>query len=281
MALVPKEGGSMSYQVPILTSVNYPIWSVKVKSIMDAYGLWETVEPRGLGEEPDPKKSKQALAFLFQAIPEDMVLQMASYTDPKNVWDGLKTRFLGVDRVRTARLATLRKELETMCMKEGEAVDDFVAKLNGVASKVRSLGYELEEVDLVKRLLNSMPKPFFQIVASIEQCFDLDSMFFDEAVGRLKAFEERLKGLGEKEEVQGQVLLAEHKYGESSGQGRGRGRSYGRGERGRGRGTSRGGDKSRFRCFDCGEFGHFGYECTKWKDKDEANLIQDEEPALL
>ncbi|GJX69038.1 putative zinc finger, CCHC-type containing protein [Tanacetum coccineum] len=231
MALVPKEGGSMSYQVPILTSVNYPVWSVKVKSIMDAYGLWGTVEPRGLGEEPDEKKSKQALAFLFQAIPEDMVLQMASYTDPKQVWDGLKTRFLGVDRVRTARLATLRKELETMRMKEGEAVDDFVAKLN--------------------------------------------------AVGRLKAFEERLKGLGEKEEEQGQVLMAEHKYGESSGQGRGRGRSYGRGERGRGRGTGRVSDKSRFRCFDCGELGHFGYECTKWKDKDEANLIQDEEPALL
>nr|GEW14433.1 zinc finger, CCHC-type [Tanacetum cinerariifolium] len=168
-----------------------------------------------------------------------------------------------------------------MRMKEGEAVDDFVAKLNGIASKVRSLGYEREEVDLVKRLLNSMPKSFFQIVASIEQCFDLDSMFFDEAVGRLKAFEERLKGLGEKEEEQGQVLMAEHKYGESSGQGRGRGRSYGRGEKGRGRGTGGGGDKSRFWCFDCGEFGHFGYEYTKWKDKDEANFIQDEEPALL
>ena len=42
--------------------------------------------------ESDPKKKKQALAFLFQAIAEDMVLQMADYTDPKQVWDGLKTR---------------------------------------------------------------------------------------------------------------------------------------------------------------------------------------------
>ena len=86
----------MSYQVPVLTPTNYPVWAVKIKSIMDAHGIWETVEAKALGEESNSKKKKQALAFLFQAIPEDMVLQMASYTDPKQVWDGLKTWYLGV-----------------------------------------------------------------------------------------------------------------------------------------------------------------------------------------
>nr|GEV30467.1 zinc finger, CCHC-type [Tanacetum cinerariifolium] len=208
MALVPKEGGSMSYQVPALTSVNYPVWSVKVKSIMDAYGLWGTVEPRALGEEPDAKKSKQALVFLFQAIPEDMVLQM--------------------------------RELESLRMNEGETVDDFATKLTGLSSKARSLGYELEEVDLVKRLLDSMPKSFLQIVASIEQCFELDSMLFDEAVGRLKAYEERIKGAEKMEDTQGGLLFAsdgkshgcKHCGGGSSnrdnfGRGRGRGRGSG------------------------------------------------------
>ncbi|KAJ0493121.1 putative RNA-directed DNA polymerase [Helianthus annuus] len=285
MAMVPvKEAGSMSFQVLVLTPTNYPVWAVKVKAIMDANGVWETVEPRALGAEPDKKKAKQALAFLFQAIPEEIVLQMASYTDPKQVWDGLKTRYLGVDRVRAARLATLRRELETTRMKEGEAVDDFVVKLNGMASKVRSLGYELEEVDLVKRLLDSMPKPFLQLVASIEQCFDLDTMLFDEAVGRLKAYEERMKSHEEKE-GEGQLLMAsEQKNGDGDrrySRGRGRGRSSDRGGRGRGRGSGRV-DKSGIRCYDCGVFGHFSYECTKWNDKDkEANLIEEDEPTLL
>ncbi|KAI3744492.1 hypothetical protein L1987_57574 [Smallanthus sonchifolius] len=209
MAMVPvKEGYSMSYQYPILTPTNYPVWAVKVKSIMDAHGIWETLEPRALGEEPDSKKSKQALAFLFQAIPKEMVLQIASYTDPKQVWDGLKTRYLGVNRVRAARLATLKRELESLRMKEGETVDDFVTKLTGLVSKARSLGHELEEVDLVKRLLDSMPLSFLQIVASIEQCFDLDSMLFNEVVGRLKAYEERLKRTEKMEDIQGGLLLA-------------------------------------------------------------------------
>ena len=115
MMLVPaKKGGLMSYQVPVLTPTNYPVWAVKVKSIMDGYGIWETVEPRGWGEELDPKKKKQAITFLFQTIPKDMVLQMASYKDPKQVWDGVKIRYLGVDRVRAARRATLKRNVTTL-----------------------------------------------------------------------------------------------------------------------------------------------------------------------
>lgn len=285
MALIQaKEAGSMSYQIPMLTATNYPVWAIKVKSILDAHGLLETVEPRNLGEESDAKKSKQALAYLLQAIPEEMVLQMSSHTDPKKVWDGLKTRYLGVDRVRTARVATLKRELEGLRMKEGELVDDCATKLSGLVSKLRSLGHEVEEEELVRRILDAMPKSFLQIVASIEQCFELDTMLFDEAVGRLKAYEERIKSHGEKEEEQGKLLwVSEQKHGESSGRGRGRGRNFERGGRGRGRGSGRG-DKSGIRCYDCGVFGHFSYECTKWKDHDkdnELNLAQEDEPALL
>ena len=287
MALV-KEGGSLTYQVPVLTSTNYPVWAVKVKSIMDAHDIWETVEPKTSDKALDQKKSKQALAFLFQAIPEDMVLQMASYTDPKQMWDGLKTQYLRVDRVRTARLATLKRELESLRMKEDETVDDFVTKLSGLASKVRSLGYDLEEGDLVKRLLDSMPKSFLQIVASIEQCFELDSMLFDEAGGRLKAYEERIRGTERVEDTQGGLLLASDEKShvcKHCGNGRSNRDDFGHGRgRGRGSGRSRDGnervrDKSHVRCYKCGELGHYKNECPKW-EKEEAGLIE-EEPALF
>ncbi|KAL6498016.1 hypothetical protein OROGR_028413 [Orobanche gracilis] len=202
-------------------------------------------------------------------------------------------------------MISLKRELEGLRMKEGETVDDFVTKLSGLASRARSLGYELEDVDLVKRLLDSTPKSFLQIVASIEQCFELDSMLFDEVVGRLKAYEERIRGTEKFEDLQGGLLLTseekahvcKHCGNESSnlddfGRGRGRGRgseksrdNFGR-DQGRGRGSvkSREGngcarDKSHIRCFKCGEFGHYNNECPTW-EKQKANLI-DIEPALF
>lgn len=37
--LMVKEGGSMSYQVPVLTPMSYLVGAVKVKSIMDARNI--------------------------------------------------------------------------------------------------------------------------------------------------------------------------------------------------------------------------------------------------
>ncbi|PWA44575.1 zinc finger, CCHC-type [Artemisia annua] len=77
-------------------------------------------------------------------------------------------------------------------------------------------------------------KKFLPIVASIEQCQDLDKMLFEEAVGRLTAFEERLKSQDEQEEnYQDKLLMA-------SSTNQGRGRNFNKVGKGRERDTRQG-----------------------------------------
>lgn len=117
-------------------------------------------------------------------------------------------------------------------MKDNESINDFSGKISGIVAKFKSLCSTLEEEVIARRFLNSLPKKYSPIVAHIEQYSDLATMTFEEAVGRIKAYEERLQSHEEKDEEQDQLMMAsEQSYGDSSGYGRGHGRNYERGGR--------------------------------------------------
>ncbi|XP_021992439.1 uncharacterized protein LOC110889239 [Helianthus annuus] len=221
--------------------------------------------------------------MIFQTLRGDILMQVAQYESAKEVWDAIKVRYLGADMVQKARLQTLRSELETLKMGENEKISSFTSKLGGIKSKFRSLGTSIKNKKIVRKLLIYVPKKFLPIVASIKQYLELDKMTFEEVVGKITAFEECLKSQNDLEN--NNLLMASSDnhsgnwhHGKGRGdqsQGRGRGRSSFRGGRGRGRSLFRGGrgrgqnmergnrDTSEFKCYECGEFDHFAYECRK------------------
>ncbi|KAD7476957.1 hypothetical protein E3N88_00093 [Mikania micrantha] len=162
------------------------------------------IEPSA-NTQTDEKKDMTATAYLFQALPEDMIIQITNCKSAKEIWDALKTRNVSVenvsvDRVQKARLQTLKTEFEMLKMKEEDTIDSFTAKLNGIVTKASNLGTIYDQSTLVRKLLSSVPKRSVQIAATIEQFADLEATTLDEIIGRLKAFEERTSLLNEDSE---------------------------------------------------------------------------------
>ncbi|XP_076959890.1 uncharacterized protein LOC143636098 [Bidens hawaiensis] len=263
----PREQGNISLQCPKLTESNYTTLALLMETILKDYGLWEAVSSE---EEVDEKK-----AMILQTLPDDILMQV-------EVWDAIKVRHLGADLVQKARLQTLRSELETLKMKENETVSDFSGKLGSIRAKLKSFGYNLKDKILIRKLLNSVPKKFLPIVASIEQYLGIDKMPFEEAVGRIIAFEERLKSKDEPENDNEKKLLMASNHPKNWRCGRGRGNRSQDKDQGREpfKEERRHGnkDKSDLKCYECNEYGHFAYECPKWRNKErekdlEAHLI--------
>ena len=217
------------YQCPILKPANYTVWAIQIKIIHEANGLWEMIEPKA-NQQPDEKKDKAMIAYLYQALSEDVILQIAGCKTAKEVWEALKKRHVGADKVHKARVQSLMIEFQTLQMKEDDTLDAFTAKLNGYATKARELGKTLDQSLLVRKLLDSMPDQFIQIVASIEQNCDLDEVILDEIIGKLKAYEERIKlKRGARGESQEKLLYTQNEQ-------YGRGKCFG--NQGRGRSNS-------------------------------------------
>nr|GEX77227.1 alpha-xylosidase 1-like [Tanacetum cinerariifolium] len=277
------------FQCPILKPSNYSLWTIRIQIILEANGLWEMIEPLET-TKADNKKDKTAIAFLYQALPEEQWLQITKHKTAKAIWDALKTRHIGEQRVQQARLQTLKSDFEMLHMKEDETIDTFTGKLTTLVNKAASLGHTIEDSVIVRKLLNAVTDKFLQIVASIEQYSDLDEMPVDEATGRLKTFEERLKSKNEiPVNSQESLMFTRHE---------GQGKPFR--ERGRGRFNQSQGreqdknnyqskreesasfeedtrDKSQVTCYRCHKLGHYAYECPnkrKNQVREQSNLIE-------
>lgn len=163
-------------------------------------------------------------------------------------------------------------------------------KLNRLVTNIRALGEEMQESYVVKKLLRAAPSRFLQITSTMEQFGNLDSMTVQEAVGSLKAHEERVKGNVETSE--GNLLLTEEEWQK-------REASEGKllftrevwlkrsSKPSDGPPLVKECNKSRVRCFNCRLYGNFAAECRKERrykeQKQEFHLtkIEDDEPALL
>ncbi|XP_071676684.1 uncharacterized protein [Lolium perenne] len=279
MALIPHGGAggsTVSFPCPVLTPTNYTVWAIKVEANLDAQGLWEAVVPaEDAAEAIIAKKDKTARAYLLGALSEDILLQVSSKKTAAEVWASLKARFVGADRVRAARLSTLRGNFDRLIMADGEELDVYAGKISGMAAKYANLGATLSDAEMVKKILDTVPDDLFTAVAGIEQFCDVETVCFDEVLGRLKSFQERSErrkvALGG-ERRQDQLLLTAAQW---EAQRRAR---VGGHDDDVGNGADLG---KRGKCYYCGIRGHFERDCRKKKKEKQAEaLLVDDQPGL-
>ena len=218
-----EERGPSWISCPMLNTTNYTVWAMRMKLLLKVHKVWEVVE----NESDAVDNNDMATALLFQSVPEALILQVGELESEKKVWDAIKDR--------EARLQTLMAEFDSLKMKDNKIIDDFVGKLSEISLKSAALWENMEESKLVKKFLKSLPrKKYIHIVASLEQLLDLKTTSFEDIIGHLKTYEERIREEeGENEDNNQSKLMYANIETQSNcdyhGEYRGRGRGYYRG----------------------------------------------------
>jgi transposase InsO family protein len=184
--------------------------------------------------------------------------------------------------------------------KDGETVSKFGVRISALAENLRTYGDYITNSEVVKKMLQVVPRNLTQAAVSIEMFMDLNKASIVDVVERLRIFEERDKA-PQVTDAMGRLMLCEEDWEarhkarheqEGSGSGGSSSNRAKRGGRRRGRGGSSSssrdsqGDESSNsgggrpplgdRCKNCGKKGHWAKDC-RGKKKGAAHVAQAEE----
>lgn len=101
-------------------ATSYTVLAIRMKVIFNVHQVWDAVNPG----TADVKRNNVAIAILFQAIPEYLILQVGKMSTTKEIWEAIKICHLGADRVRESRLQTPINEFDNLKMKESNTIDE-------------------------------------------------------------------------------------------------------------------------------------------------------------
>lgn len=118
--------------------------------------------------------------YLFQAIDRTVLDTILKKDTGKDIWDAMKKKFEGNERVKRSHLQALRREFETLEMRTGEGVTEYFSRVMTVANKMRIYGENMQDVKVVEKILRSLAEKFNYVVCSIEESKDIDSLSVDE-----------------------------------------------------------------------------------------------------
>ncbi|XP_015158842.1 uncharacterized protein [Solanum tuberosum] len=273
---------------------HYDHWSMLMENFLRSKEYWPIIEDDidtpAEGEvlsnaqkaELEAKKLKDLKAknYLFQVINRPILETILCKETSKDIWDSMKKKYQGSSRVKRAQLQALRKDFETLEMKEGESVTNYCARTMEITNKMRFHGEKIGDVAIVEKILRSLTSKYNYVVCSIEESKDIDELSLDELQSSLLVHEQKMnKSSG----VQEQALKASTNTYSSNYRGRGRGR--GRGDRGgrdfsrnyktstdqsQGRGQDH--EKSKVECYRCHKFGHYASDCYTRLPNDKKNV---------
>ena len=175
--------------------------------LLRAKGLWSVVEIGFSGQEEGTMlteaqkghlddarlKDHQVKHYLFQAIYRTVFEQILDRRTAKIVWDSMKRKFCGNQKVKKSLLNALRREFEILEMKNDKSIKDYFARVMITSNKMRSSGEDMPDKKIVEKIMRTLTEKLKYVVVSMEESKDTDNMSIDELQSSLVVHEQKLR----------------------------------------------------------------------------------------
>lgn len=208
---------------------DYDHWCLLMENLLRSKEYWCVIQPGykepGPGEvliaaqqkmlEEAKMKDLKAKNYLFQSIDKSILKTITQKEMAKQLWESMKVKYQGNERVKRAQLQRLRRAFEMLDIKMGGTVTDYFGRVMVTANDMRNCGENMEDVKIVEKILRTLTENFNYVVCSIEESKDIDQISVDELHSSMLVHEQKIRQKRPEE----QVPKVEYDYSSERGRG--------------------------------------------------------------
>ena len=178
-----------------LDGTNYPLWAYMMRHVLVAKDLWNVVagnDVRPMSRtdnatstgtvedeagtstmvEPPPSQEQrrwdgrdaQAHALIALSVKRSIIPHIRSCKTAREAWDVLCTLYQARNE---ARVAYLRKQLESEHMNEGDSMDNFLTKVKDLKEQLIFADEVLSDNSLLQTVLNGLPDSYQSFASTL------------------------------------------------------------------------------------------------------------------
>jgi transposase InsO family protein len=168
-------------------SNNYATWALQVRLLLEEAELWQAVESKPGSNENWTTQDRSAFRIILLTLANDVVTYVLGAKTARDVWETLRRVYAGGGIA--SQLQLLRK-LQTMQL-EDKSVTVHIGEMRELARRIRELGGELSDMQLVCSIFNSLPSRMEPAVLALESSVKFDTLSIDAVTEQLVSFDLR------------------------------------------------------------------------------------------
>ena len=191
-----KSGGSP----PIFDGLNFGYWKARMGAYLDAIApeVWHATKVGFTGEltSDNVKWNAKARNALIEAISDDVFARVDGIDTAHGIWKQLIEMHEGSSKLREQKYHMLKAKYDDFKKLANESYNEMYSRVNIIVKDINAFDVStLEKGSVNRKILKLLPKPKYNIINTILQKENLDTMEVVELVGEIRAHEMDIHGI--------------------------------------------------------------------------------------
>ncbi|KAG2669880.1 hypothetical protein I3760_14G056800 [Carya illinoinensis] len=200
---------------PLFCGDNYSFWKVRMRIFIHAQGreIWKCIVNRSYiptkvvdgvkvkkeEEEFDSEDDRlyilnlTVMNLLFNALNGNEFNRIITCATAKEIWNNLEVTYEGISQVKESKIYILTHEYEMFKINDDESISSMHTRFTNIINSLTAFGKIYSKVEIVRKILNFLPKCWESKVTAILEIRDLKKLKMNELIGSLITHEYTLK----------------------------------------------------------------------------------------